>query len=143
MPTRRSFLFSSALSTAALADNVKPASAIAALQSRRSEAQPISPAERQMRVERAQRLMTEHKMGAICLAGGTSMVYFTGVHWWNSERLFLAVIPASGDLFYVCPGFEEERAREQIARGSGGRHAQVFTWQEDESPYALVASSLK
>ncbi len=53
------------------------------------------------------------------------------------------VIPMRGEPFYIAPGFEEERSREQISLGNGGAHAQVFTWQEDESPYTLTASSLK
>ena len=38
------------------------------------------------------------------------MTYFTGVQWGLSERPFGVVIPAQGDLAYVSPGFEEERA---------------------------------
>jgi Xaa-Pro dipeptidase len=69
--------------------------------------------------------------------------YFTGIRWWNSERLFAAVLPVKGDLIYVCPAFEEGRAREQIAKGIGGDHADVLTWQEDENPYRLVAAGLR
>jgi Xaa-Pro dipeptidase len=141
MPTRRSFLLSAGLAPAAL-NAAPPGSAIAQLKSRRAEAQPITATERQARIERAQRLMAEHRMDAICLAGGTSLNYFSGVRWGNSERLFLMVIPARGEPFFICPGFEEGRAREQISAG-GAAGAHVFTWQEDESPYALVASALK
>lgn len=87
--------------------------------------------------------MSEYKVNSICLSGGTSLDYFSGVHWGGSERLFAMVIPARGEPFFVCPAFEEARAREAIARGNGDERAHVFTWQEDQSPYALVASSLK
>ena len=40
--------------------------------------QPITDAERAARVEKARRLMREHKMSAIYLESGTSMYYFTG-----------------------------------------------------------------
>ena len=80
---------------ASAAENALPAS-IAALQSMRSEAKPITRAERQARIERARALMAEQGMSAMMLAGGTSLAYFTGVHWGNSERLFAAVIPAKG-----------------------------------------------
>jgi Xaa-Pro dipeptidase len=50
-----------------------------------------------------------------------------------------AVIPARGKPFFVCPAFEEGRAREQIALGSDASEADVRTWQEDESPYDLLA----
>jgi Xaa-Pro dipeptidase len=40
--------------------------------------QPITAAERAARIEKARRLMREHKMSAIYLESGTSMYYFTG-----------------------------------------------------------------
>ena len=141
MATRRRFLLSAGLAPVALSA-VPPDSPIAQLKSRRAEAQPITAAERQARIERAQQLMAENKINAICLAGGTSLNYFSGVRWGNSERLFMMVIPARGEPLYICPGFEEDRAREQIADGPAP-HAQVFTWQEDESPYGLLAACLK
>ncbi|MEP6537507.1 MAG: Xaa-Pro peptidase family protein [Bryobacteraceae bacterium] len=143
MLTRRSFLGSAGLTPVALAAAVPSDSPILKLKSRRAEAQPITPAERRARIERAQALMAESKVNSICLAGGTSLEYFSGVRWGNSERLFIMVIPARGEPFYVAPHFEEERAREQIAQGNGTEKAHVFTWHEDESPYTLVATSLK
>ena len=114
----------------------------AALQSTRDQAKPITVEERRARIARAQRLMAEHKMDAILLVGGTSLLYFTGMRWWNSERLFASVIPASGKAFCVCPSFEEDRAREQLNRGPL-EGAEVLTWQEDQSPYKSVAAGLK
>ena len=116
---------------------------LAALKNRRSEAQPISCAEREDRFTRAQRKMQENSMDAIALIGGTSLVYFTGIRWWNSERLFVAVLPQKGAPFYVCPAFEEERAREQMREVSAGKDSKVYTWNEDEDPYVLVARGLK
>ena len=75
------------------------------------------------------------------LRRGTSLVYFTNIRWGGGERLFACVIPAKGEPFFVCPAFEEDRAREQIALGPfGDGSADVRTWNEDESPYALVAA---
>jgi Xaa-Pro dipeptidase len=128
------------------AQESKPATlppSIAQLKSRKSEAKAITPEERQQRQERARQLMRENNLDAIMMIGGTSLVYFTNIHWWNSERLFAAVLPAKGNAFYVCPAFEEDRAREQIATGPGGNNADVRTWQEDEDPYRLVAAGLK
>ncbi len=142
MPSRRSFLRTATLAGSAsllLADD----SPIAQLKSRRSEASPITTGERKQRIARAQQLMVENKINSICLAGGTSLEYFSGVHWGNSERMFIMVIPARGEPFYISPSFEEDRAREQILHGNGGEHAQVFTWHEDESPYTLTAAGLK
>src|SRR5437660_5070153 len=114
---------------------------IAALASMRSQATPISVDERRGRIDRARRLMTESSLDAIVLTGGTSLTYFTGIRWGGSERLFAVVVPAKGDAFCVCPAFEEERAREQLALGPL-KSADVRTWQEDESPVGRVAPGL-
>jgi Xaa-Pro dipeptidase len=117
---------------------------IAALTSMRDQARPITSEERRTRIEQARRLMAQHKIDAVILSGGTSLVYFTNIRWGGGERLFACAIPVKGEPFFVCPSFEEERAREQIALGPfGGGRADVRTWNEDESPYALVANGLK
>jgi Xaa-Pro dipeptidase len=117
---------------------------IAALTSMRDQARPITTEERRARIEQARRLMAQHKIDAVILSGGTSLVYFTNIRWGGGERLFACAIPVKGEPFFVCPSFEEERAREQIALGPfGGGRADVRTWNEDESPYALVANGLK
>jgi len=123
--------------------SVKLPEAIARLKSRKAEAQPITTAEREQRIERARQLMAENKIDALMITGGTSLVYFTNIHWWMSERLFAVILPVKGNPFYVCPAFEEDRAREQIASGPGGNNAEVRTWQEDESPYQRIAEGLK
>src|SRR5215510_12563429 len=117
---------------------------IAALTSMRDLAKPITSEERRLRVEKARRLMAAEKIDALVLSGGTSLVYFTNIRWGGGERLFACVIPAKGQPFFVCPAFEEDRAREQIALGPlADDVADVRTWNEDESPYALVAKGLK
>ncbi len=117
---------------------------IAALTSMRGQATPITNDERRARIEKARRLMAQQKIDALVLTGGTSLVYFTNIRWGGGERLFACVIPAKGEPFFVCPAFEEDRAREQIALGPfGNATADVRTWNEDESPYALVAGGLK
>jgi Xaa-Pro dipeptidase len=116
---------------------------IARLQSRQSEAQPITVEERAGRQERARQLMSENSLDAILVMEGTSLRYFTGMRWWGGERLFAFVLPAKGKAFFVCPAFEEDRAREQIAHAPDGDHPDVRVWQEDESPYVLVAQGLK
>jgi Xaa-Pro dipeptidase len=119
-----------------------PAS-IAELKSRRGDAKPISAEERVARQEKARRLMQANRLNAILLTEGTSLNYFTGLHWWGGERLFTMVLPAKGAALYVCPAFEEGRAREQLANAPDGQRADVRIWQEDESPYARVAQGLK
>jgi Xaa-Pro dipeptidase len=99
---------------------------------------PITDEERKARIEKARRLMAEHKIDAVYLESGTGLFYFTGVRWGGSERMFAAVLPARGDLAWVCPKFEEDRARELIRFGSD-----IRTWEEDEDPGRVVAQILK
>src|SRR6185503_16610886 len=95
---------------------------------------PITDEERQARIAKAQQLMGEQKIDAIYLEPGSSMFYFTGMRWSTSERMFALIIPQRGELAWVCPKFEEERARELIKFGKD-----IRTWEEDESPYRRVA----
>jgi Xaa-Pro dipeptidase len=90
-------------------------------------------------VTHAQRLLAEQKpeLNALFVAPGTSLYYFTGVHWWPSERLLGLLIPQKGEPLVVCPAFEEARFREQLRIP-----AEVRIWQEDESPTKLAASAL-
>src|SRR6185295_1599829 len=115
---------------------------ISALTSMRDRAKPITVEERRARIERAKKIMAAQKIDAIVLAGGTSLLYFTGIRWGNSERLFAIVIPQKGNPYLVCPGFEEDRAREQLALGPLV-HTDVAVWQEDESPFERVTQGLK
>lgn len=99
---------------------------------------PITRAERSARIEKAQKLMRDQRIDAIYLEPGSSMSYYTGMRWGTSERMFALVIPARGEIAWVCPKFEEERARELIQMGSD-----IRTWEEDESPYQRVAEIFK
>ncbi len=134
------------LSRAAEADKTDKASlpsSLAQLKSRKREATPITREERGARQQRARPLMDENGLDAIVLMEGTSLQYFAGIRWWGGERLFALVLPVKGEAFYVCPAFEEGRAREQLANAPEGERPDVRTWQEDESPYQRVAQGLK
>jgi Xaa-Pro dipeptidase len=155
MLSRRSFLW---LTSAAAGLSVSPLSAqrgrggsdasgplpasISALTSMRDRAKPITADERRARIEKAKRLMGEQKIDAIILAGGTSLNYFTGIRWGNSERLFAVVIPKVGNPYIVTPAFEEDRTREQLVAGPM-EHTDVSVYQEDESPFEKVGQGLK
>ncbi len=116
---------------------------IAALKSMRNQARPIATDERRARIEQARRLMTEQQIDALMLMGSTSLAYFTGIRWGGGERLFALILPASGEPFFVCPAFERDRAGEQIGMSPLAGSNDIRTWQEDESPYALVAAGLR
>jgi Xaa-Pro dipeptidase len=150
---RRRFLQTSALGAAALpammlAGNAGAADApghdlklpksILALQPVASKVVPISDDERRARVARAQQLMDKNGMDAIFVDAGTTLDYFAGLRWWNSERTMGMLLPRSGDPVYIVPAFERTRTQGQIRIGSD-----VRTWQENESPYALIASVMR
>ncbi len=99
---------------------------------------PIGVAERQARIAKAQRLMREQGLSALLIEPGASLVYFTGIQWWRSERLTAAILPVQGEIGIVTPGFEEPSIRESLAVPG-----EVRVWQEDEDPIALVAGWLR
>jgi len=101
---------------------------------------PISVEERKQRIAKAQELMSKEKIDGIFIEGTTSSFYFTGMQWGQSERTFGLVIPAKGSIAYVCPKFEEDRARELINPVFGD---EVRCWEEHESPYALIVGIIK
>jgi Xaa-Pro dipeptidase len=77
------------------------------------------------------------KFDALVLGPGTSLYYFSGIHWGLSERLAALVLPRTGAPILISPAFEEGRAREQLRFP-----IEVRVWQEDESPTKLIATSL-
>ena len=100
---------------------------------------PITVEERRARIDKATRLMRENEIDALMLTGGTSMQYFTSIRWGVSERMLALILPVKGTPFIVCPKFEEGRAMEQVERGPLDKGTEVHTWEEDESPSALIA----
>src|ERR1051325_1191922 len=102
----------------------------------RDRIKPVTEGERLQRQENARKLMAGQGIDALILEGGTSMSYFSGVSWGRSERLFAMVLPKKGEAQFVAPKFEEARAREQVGT------ATLLTWEEDESPYALIKDIL-
>lgn len=110
---------------------------LADIQADLTDVRPITAAERCERVNKAARLMREQGIGALVLAASTSLYYFTGLQWYQSERLIGAVLTAEGQIVYVCPAFEESKIRETV-----GDIAQLRLWEEDESPYQLVSQLL-
>jgi Xaa-Pro dipeptidase len=113
--------------------------AIAALQSLKpQEPAPISEAERAARRAKAQRLMMGSNVHALLVEPGPSLDYFGGLRWGRSERLFALLIPRKGEAVVICPAFERERAESQI-----NNRFKIRVWQEDESPYLLIANTMR
>lgn len=161
MLTRRSLLSATAGATALAisgrlrAQDEAPASAfngplppaILALTNRSAEAVPTSLSEREQRLERARKQLVSSKLDALIICTGTSLSYFTGLHWGQSERFFAWVLPARSAPFIVCPAFEEARIRERMAAAPATLPAaattRVYPWQENESPFDLLAHAMR
>jgi len=135
---RRHFLGTAALTGLA---TTLPASVLAVdtagLPNLAAKAVPIGKAERQARIAKAKALMGANDIGALLIEPGSSLIYFTGVQWWRSERLTAAVLTREGEVAIVTPFFEEPSVRESL-----GIEAEVLTWNEDENPLAAVAAWL-
>ncbi|MGH9747886.1 MAG: M24 family metallopeptidase [Candidatus Acidiferrales bacterium] len=97
---------------------------------------PIRVDELQGRIARAQELMTNSspRFEALYVTPGTTLAYYVGTPWGLSERIVALVIPRQGEPLMICPGFEEGRLREQLRWPMDLR-----VWQEDESPYEIIA----
>jgi Xaa-Pro dipeptidase len=112
---------------------------LASLRSRRADAPaPITETERVQRRDKAQRLMKELGYSAMLIEPGPSMMYFSGIEWARSERLFAFILPETGRPVVISPAFEQQRAEDQV----NGRF-DVRVWQEDQNPEALVADTLR
>ena len=96
---------------------------------------PIRAEELQARVAHAQQLMADAKprFEALYVTPGTTLLYYTGIHWWPSERILAFLIPRQGDPLLVAPAFEEGRLRELMRWP-----VELRVWQEDESPYTII-----
>lgn len=99
-----------------------------------ADARPITAAEHQQRIDRAQALMRGQDIDVLIVEAGSALVYFTGIRWWRSERFTGVLIPREGQPVVITPYFEEPSVRETVAVD-----VDVRTWHEHENPFALVA----
>jgi Xaa-Pro dipeptidase len=100
--------------------------------------EPLTAEDYKSRQEKALRLMKDNRIDGLFIAGGANLKYFLDLEWWQSERLFGAILNPGGETIWVCPAFEAERAREVIRYGTD-----IRLWQEHESPYDLVVGIMK
>ncbi|MEX1366047.1 MAG: aminopeptidase P family N-terminal domain-containing protein, partial [Nannocystaceae bacterium] len=109
----------------------------AALQGLCDGIDPPDDAEREGHRERARAALHEAEHGWLVLEPSATMAYLSGVRWGRSERPFLLALPRAGEPVWVVPAFEERTAREQL-----GDAARVRSWQEHDSPYAILAEEI-
>ena len=108
------------------------------LKSMTGDVKPIGKEEFAARLVKARALMAKHDIGALLIEPGSSLIYFTGIEWWRSERLTAAVIPREGEVTIVTPHFEEPSVRESLQIP-----AEVRVWHEDQNPLETVAGILR
>ena len=104
-------------------------------------AAPISAEERGHRIEALAALLRAQGLSALLLGSTSSLLYFTGLDWHPSERLTGALIHADGRLEYVCPRFELDKVG-GLTAADGAISGDILTWEEEQSPYALIAGRL-
>jgi Xaa-Pro dipeptidase len=130
-----------ALGAAALASGaLRPLAARAAdpaLKPMTTGVKPVSRDEYLLRIDKARKLMAKHGIGALLIEPGASMVYFTGVQWWRSERLTAVLIPREGEIAIVTPHFEAPSVSESLQVP-----AELRVWHEDQNPLETVAGIL-
>ena len=114
------------------------AQATTGLKTMAAGAQPITVAELNARVAKAQRLMHAQGVKALLIESGSSLTYFTGVRWGRSERPTVALIPREGPVLIVTPHFEEPSVRESLRI-----EAEVRPWHEDQDALAVAADWLR
>jgi len=103
---------------------------------------PITKDERQTRLDLARELMKTYGMDAILITTGASLRYFTGMTWYQSERLFAYILPQSAAPFIVCPYFERDHLND-LYLGLPERETTIsYLWQEDEDPYKILQRGL-
>ncbi len=115
---------------------------MAALKDRRRDIVPITVDERNRRLDRARELMTASRIDALVITTGASLVYYTGAHWGQSERLFAYVLPQAAAPFLICPALERDRAAELMNNFPERESTLAYFWQENESPFDLLRRGL-
>jgi Xaa-Pro dipeptidase len=98
---------------------------------------PIGVAERLGRLAGLRQGMEAAGAETVLLGSTSSLRYFTGLDWYASERLVGALVHASGGLDYITPQFELEKVEGLISLPG-----EILTWEEDESPWRLVAERI-
>lgn len=97
----------------------------------------IEQAEYLARQDKARKLTRDLGAKALLVGAGASLRYFTGVPWSASERLVALLLPVEGEPLIICPFFERGSLEADLKIP-----ADLRLWQEDESPWALVAQAM-
>ena len=98
----------------------------------------IALAERMARLDKARALVEAAGADALLIGAGASLRYFAGIPWGATERLVALLLPVKGQPILICPRFEQGSLEAAVEI-----EAELRLWEEDESPYALVADAAR
>jgi Xaa-Pro dipeptidase len=98
---------------------------------------PIEKEEYKQRIYKVCQLMKAGNVKAMYVNAGTNLLYFTGTHWPNSERLVGALILPNEEVHYIVPRFEKGTIQDFFEI-----EGVIHCWEEHESPYALILKVL-
>ena len=98
---------------------------------------PIEKEEYKQRIYKVCQLMKAGNVKAMYVNAGTNLLYFTGTHWPNSERLVGALILPNEEVHYIVPRFEKGTIQDFFEI-----EGVIHCWEEHESPYALLLKVL-
>ncbi len=98
----------------------------------------IALAERMARLDKARALVEAAGADALLIGTGASLRYFAGIPWGATERLVALLLPVKGQPILICPRFEQGSLEAAVEI-----KAELRLWEEDESPYALVADAVR
>ncbi len=74
---------------------------------------------------------------AVIITPGSNLQYFFGLNLYESERFIGALITPSETIF-ICPKFEDTSLAAKL-----NQPYETLYWEEDEDPYALIATYLR
>lgn len=110
---------------------------LTALQPWAQRAPAIAVEEREDRIARARTLADALGADALLVNAGTSLRYFSGLPWGQTERLVAMLLLPGRQPVIICPHFEIGSLEADLAVP-----VDIRSWQEDEDPVRLVLDVL-
>ncbi|KAL1925810.1 uncharacterized protein VTP21DRAFT_693 [Calcarisporiella thermophila] len=102
---------------------------------------PLPAAEYGIRRQRLARALQEENARGLVLEPGAMMQYFVNITWSQSERPFVVVIDAEGEVVVLTPSFEKTRARDAVQKADG-LAVRMVEWGESEDPFKILAGNI-
>lgn len=88
------------------------------------------------RMRRCQASLSEHESNGLVIGPGPNCYYLTGVHDPPSERLFILIVPESGEPSMLVPSLSGEQVRQATWIDD------VRTWADNEDPSRAMENGL-